>query len=175
MDAKDDEEEAAVEGDQKKKKQKEVPLSSDASSALCEWLREALGDKRVREVRVTSRLSGSPAIVTDHESGAIRRMLKLVDQQNAGRTSELPPQILEINPEHPIIKRLSELVTIEKAAAAAAAEDVSTKAKGTSLVSTLVAQQIMDNALIAAGLVDDPRSMLPRLNQLLEETLNKSL
>ena len=31
----------------------------------------------------------------------------------------------------------------------------------------LIAEQVYDNALIAAGLVDDPRSMLTRLNDIL--------
>ena len=31
----------------------------------------------------------------------------------------------------------------------------------------LIAEQVYDNALIAAGLVDDPRSMLTRLNKIL--------
>jgi hypothetical protein len=34
-----------------------------------------------------------------------------------------------------------------------------------------VAEQVVDNALVAAGLVDDPRMMLPRLNALLERVV----
>lgn len=52
-------------------------LTTEEGTALCAWLKSALGD-RVREVRVTNRLEGSPAIVTDHESGALRRMMKMV-------------------------------------------------------------------------------------------------
>lgn len=33
---------------------------------------------QVKQVKVTKRLSDSPAIVTDHESGALRRMMKMV-------------------------------------------------------------------------------------------------
>ncbi len=66
--------------------------------------------------------------------------------------------MLEINPNHPIIKGLH--------AASIAGED-------TKLVAELVAAQVLDNALIAAGLVDDARSMLPRLNDILAATLNK--
>ena len=35
----------------------------------------------------------------------------------------------------------------------------------------LVAEQIYDNASIAAGLMDDPRVMLKRLNTILEDTM----
>jgi hypothetical protein len=34
-----------------------------------------------------------------------------------------------------------------------------------------VAEQIYDNALIAAGLLDDPQSMLKRINALLEQVV----
>ena len=47
-------------------------------SELCEWLRTSLGAGRVREVKATTRLSDSPSIVTDHESGALRRMMRAV-------------------------------------------------------------------------------------------------
>jgi TNF receptor-associated protein 1 len=33
--------------------------------------------------------------------------------------------------------------------------------------------QIYDNAMIQAGLLDDPRSMITRLNELLSKTLEK--
>lgn len=56
-------------------------LSTTEADELCGWLKITLGDKRVREVRTTTRLSGSPAIITDHESGAMRRMLKMVVSQ----------------------------------------------------------------------------------------------
>ena len=130
-------------------------LSEDEAAQVCGWLRETLGEKRVREVRVTQRLSGSPAIITDHESGALRRMMQMVDQTNAGRSTELPPQVLEVNPKHPIIRGLA----------------VARKSDSQSKVAALVADQLMDNALVAAGLLDDPRSMLPRLNDILAASL----
>lgn len=129
-------------------------LTTEQANAVCTWLRSVLSNK-VREVRTTTRLSDSPAIVTDHESGALRRMMKMVDQANAGRSSELPPQVLEVNPSHPIIRQLS----------AASVNDA------TRPTAELVAGQLFDNCLVAAGLVDDPRSMLPRLNRILEATL----
>jgi hypothetical protein len=36
-----------------------------------------------------------------------------------------------------------------------------------------VAEQVFDNALVAAGLLEDPRAMLTRLNGLLEKLLAK--
>jgi len=136
---------------------RENALDSEQVKELCGWLTATLGARRVREVKVTNRLSDSPACVTDHESGALRRMMKMVDQSSSGQSSEIPPQVLEINPEHPIIRTLAKI-----------AAD-----KSDNPMAKIVVEQVMDNALIAAGLIDDPRGMLPRLNQILEHSLGK--
>ena len=57
---------------------------------------------------------------------------------------------LEINPRHPLIKRLVQLRT-----------ESPEKAK-------LVAEQVLDNALISAGLLDDASGMVKRLYKILE-------
>ena len=54
-----------------------TPLTTTQAEDMCEWLKVTLGNK-VSTVKVTNRLSDSPAIVTDHESGALRRMMKMV-------------------------------------------------------------------------------------------------
>jgi len=135
-------------------------LSTHDADLLCGWLKESLGPMRVREVKMTNRLSDSPAIITDHESGALRRMMQMVDQANSGKSSGLPPQVLEINPKHPIILGL--------AAAQARGDEPSLGAM------KLVSEQVLDNALVAAGLLDDPRSMLPRLYEILNVALKES-
>jgi HSP90 family molecular chaperone len=108
-------------------------------------------------IKVTNRLSDSPAIVTDHESGALRRMLKMIDQSGNQKSNDLPPQNLEINPSHPIIISLYAAM----------------KANPDNEVNKLIAEQLFDNALVAAGLIDDPRMMLNRLNEILVATLKK--
>ena len=60
---------------------------------------------------------------------------------------------LEINPAHPIISRLDAM-----------------RQKDADLAAN-VAEQLLDNARVAAGLLEDPRTMLNRLNQLLEKVL----
>jgi molecular chaperone HtpG len=57
---------------------------------------------------------------------------------------------LEINPRHPVIRKLAALRRSD-----------ADKAE-------LVAEQLLDNALIAAGLLEDPTRMIARLNRLLE-------
>lgn len=52
-------------------------LTDDEASDFCAWMTSVLGSK-VKSVKVSKRLSDSPALVTDHESGALRRMMKMV-------------------------------------------------------------------------------------------------
>ncbi|MEU7579779.1 molecular chaperone HtpG [Streptomyces sp. NPDC041068] len=80
-------------------------LSEDESGAyapLLSWLKETLDD--VKDVRLTSRLTSSPACLVSDSDGltpALERMYKAMGQ-------ELPPvkRILELNPEHPLVSGL---------------------------------------------------------------------
>jgi molecular chaperone HtpG len=70
---------------------------------LVEKMKTALADK-AKEVRVTFRLTDSPAclVADEHElSGNLLRMLKA-----AGQTAPESKPILEINPDHPLVQRL---------------------------------------------------------------------
>ncbi len=71
---------------------------------LVERIATALGS-RVKEVRITHRLTESPAclVVGEHElSGNLGRLLK-----TAGQKTPTVMPILEINPHHPLVQRLS--------------------------------------------------------------------
>jgi molecular chaperone HtpG len=61
-------------------------------------------EPRVKDVRVTHRLTSSPAclVADEHGLGAnLERLLK-----SAGQEVQASPPILEINPSHPIVQRL---------------------------------------------------------------------
>lgn len=148
-----DKKEAELKGESNEDKSR-ASLSEAEITQFCDWLKTSLGT-RVREVQVTHRLSDSPAIITDHESGAVRRMMRMVDQANNGASAPIPPQILHINPKHPIIIGLS------------TAKDSNPN------LANLVAEQLLDNALVAAGLLDDVRSMVPRLNDIIAKALKE--
>ena len=62
---------------------------------------------------------------------------------------------LEINPEHPIIKKLQDLKTSNPKLA------------------TLVTEQLFANAMVSAGLVDDPRTILKSMNEMMALALEK--
>lgn len=141
----------------------------------------------MREVKTTSRLSDSPAIVTDHQSGALRKMMKMLDQANTGgmKSSVVPPQVFEINPQHPLIVDIfklrqqpvssSESVTSSQSNDSSAQSEVEESSRDVPEVAQLIIEQLFDNALIAAGLVDDARSMIPRINEILKATAAKNI
>ncbi len=127
----------------------EGALGEEEVKALLPWLKETLGE-RVAEVKASDRLVDSPALALNADkfmSPHMRRLMKAMNKE--GEQSPLRVN-LEINPRSAVIKRLSELRT--------AAPD-----KG-----RLVAEQILDNALISAGLLEDASGMVKRLYKLLE-------
>ncbi|XP_042294351.1 heat shock protein 75 kDa, mitochondrial [Sceloporus undulatus] len=130
-------------------------LSSQDTEDLLAWMRNALGT-RVTTIKVTPRLDTHPAMVTVLEMGAARHFLRM---QQLAKTNEERAQILqptlEINAGHALIKKLNQLRTSQPDLA------------------QLLLDQIYDNAMIAAGLSDDPRPMVSRLNELLVKALEK--
>jgi TNF receptor-associated protein 1 len=102
-------------------------------------------------VKPSDRLVGSPALALNADkfmSPQMRRMMKAMKKDEA----ESPLKVnLEINPRHAVLKRLFGHCTAPPR----------TRRR-------LVAEQLLDNALISAGLLDDATAMVARLNKLLE-------
>jgi len=127
----------------------EGSLSDEEIKSLSEWLKKTLGD-RVAEVKASDRLVDSPALALNADkfmSPHMRRMMKAMNKDGA----DSPLRVnLEINPRHAVIKHLAAAQTASPEKAA------------------LVAEQILDNALIGAGLLDDTTKMVARIYKLLE-------
>jgi len=128
-------------GDEKEKKEHEETEKN--FKELLERMKLALGDK-VKDVRVTFRLTDSPACLVSDEnelSGNLLRMLKAAGQQ----APDTKP-ILEINPEHPLLVRL----------------------KSDDQQFDEWTQVLFDQALLAeGGQLQDPAAYVKRINQLL--------
>ena len=127
----------------------EGALSEDDTKKLTAWLKETLG-ARVEEVKASDRLVDSPALAVNADkfmSPQMRRMMKAMKKDGADEPVKVT---LEINPRSVVMKRLFDTH--------ATSPD---KAK-------LVAEQILDNSLISAGLLDDATPMVARLYKLLE-------
>lgn len=112
---------------------------------LLERLKDALSEQ-VRDIRLTGRLTDSPAclVVDTHEFGiGLQRMLKA-----AGQSLGESRPILEINPEHVLIKRLKDEATDDRF-------------RDQALV-------LFDQALLAeGGQLEDPAAYVRRVNSLL--------
>ena len=131
---------ALADTDEKARQEQEA----DALKPLVERLAKALGDK-VKEVRVTFRLTDSPACLVVGEgevSGNLERLLKSV-----GQKAPTVVPILEVNPHHPLVQRLAG-ETDERLAEWAAL--------------------LFDQALLAeGGHLDDPAGFVRRVNALM--------
>lgn len=118
-----------------------------ASEGLVERVRAVVGD-RVEEVRVTQRLTESPAclVVGENDMGAQMRRI----MQAAGQQVPDSKPVFELNPEHPLVLRLKE-------------EQNEARFAELSLL-------LLDQAQLAAGdALEDPSSFVHRLNKLLLE------
>ncbi len=125
-------------------------LSEEESKALAVWLQETLAG-RVAAVKSSDRLVDSPALALNSDKFMSPHMRRLMKAMKTDGADDSPPRVeLHFNPRHAVIRRL----------AAARAEKPE--------VARLVAEQILDNALIAAGLLDDPQKMVARIYKLLE-------
>ncbi|MCL1139826.1 molecular chaperone HtpG [Shewanella pneumatophori] len=75
------------------------------SEGLVKRVKDSLGDK-VSEVKVTTRLTDTPACVVAGEGEMSTQMIKLM--QAAGQDVPEPKPTFELNPEHPLVARLND-------------------------------------------------------------------
>ena len=116
-----------------------------AAEGVVKKLKELLGE-RVRDVRVSARLTDSPSclVLDEHDMGlTMQRLLK-----QAGHDVPSSKPVLEINPEHALVKRL---------------EVETDSARASDLGSILLEQaQLLEGAQL-----DDPAAYVRRVNALL--------
>jgi TNF receptor-associated protein 1 len=128
-------------------------LSDAQVEGLVAFLKESFGD-RVAEVRTSERLVGSPASVREADGGmnaSMRRMMKMMGKEEAAGL--MPKPEFEFNRDHAIIAGLEQLRHSDEGLA------------------KQVAGQLLDNAMVSAGMIEDPRAVFGRLNQLLEKLI----
>jgi len=127
-------------------KQEQEKIEEDFKE-LVERIKDVVGEK-VEEVRITHRLTDSPAclVVNDDEMGMqMRRIL-----ESAGQEVPATKRIFELNPKHPLVEKLK-------------AEQDSERFSDLTLV-------LFDQSMLAeGGQLDEPSSYVQRLNNLLLE------
>jgi molecular chaperone HtpG len=133
----------SLEDESEKEAQKQA---EDEFKDLVEKIKSTLGEDKVKEVRVTHRLTDSPACIVTGEndmSANLERLLKA-----AGQNAPSTKPVLEINPQHSLVTRL--------------------KSESDDARFADWANLLFDQTLLAeGGQLEDPASFVKRLNSLL--------
>ncbi len=127
-------------------------LDEEQSKGLAEWISNSFKDA-FSKVTASDRVTSAPAIALQEENGVspeIKAYLKAMGQD----VPETHPEIA-FNPHSPIVQRLAELRTEDEGLA------------------KLLAGQIINTALLRAGMLDDPAKLADNSQQLLEKLLAK--
>ena len=136
--------------DEEESKEEKSPENKEeqaAAEGLTAWMKEVLGDK-VKEVRESKRLEDSPAIIVNPDGFMTSSMERLMRSSGQG-IQQFGAKNLEINSRHPLLKGLAELQKKDEPFARS------------------VVEQIYDNAMIQAGLMVEPRSLVERSYEIL--------
>ena len=121
---------------------KALEQAQEIFKPVVDKLSDALKDK-TKEVRVTTRLVDSPACLVTAEGELSPQLIRMLKQ--AGQEIPDSKPILEINPEHPLVKKLDSTAQFDD-----------------------LAHVIFDQAMIAeGGLPEDPAAYVKRINELL--------
>ncbi len=116
--------------------------AAETFKPLLAKLKEALKDKAA-DVRVTTRLVDSPACLVVQDDGMSTQLARMLKQ--AGQKAPETKPVLEVNAEHPLVKKLEGSVHFND-----------------------LAHILFDQALLAeGGLPDDPAAYVKRVNALL--------
>lgn len=125
--------------------EKELEEKTKASEKLVKRMKKSL-DEKVEEVRVSNRLTDSPACIVLNEQDMAMHMQRILKE--AGHAMPTSKPILEINPDHPIVKKMD-------------AEKSKKKFDDWSDI-------LFDQALLAeGGQLEDPASFVAKLNKML--------
>ena len=130
-------------------KSEEEKIAEPDFNGLVDRFKQILGDG-VADVRASNRLSQSVARLVDPDGTLNPEMQRVY--KYLGREYEVPKKILELNPSHPILKKLIKL-------------------DSSSDLQKAIIEQIYDSALLVEGLHPDPSSIASRVQQIMEAAL----
>lgn len=136
-------------GDKAESEQATPAVPEAEHAALIERFKAQLGE-RVTDVRMTERLSDSPARLVDPDGSPNQELQRVYRMLN--KDFQAPKKVLEINPRHKILAQINAL-------------------PADSPLSPLVIEQIYEDALLIEGLHPDPASMIGRIQRLMEAAL----
>ncbi|KAG0589015.1 hypothetical protein M758_2G239300 [Ceratodon purpureus] len=143
-----------------KAKFKEV---KESYKELTKWWKDLLSGEMVEAVKVSNRLADTPAVVVTSKYGWSANMERIMQAQTLADPTKQSymrgKRILEVNPNHPIIKDLKEKVALSS-------EDDSAKQ---------AAKLVFETALLESGFVlEDPKDFATRIYSVIKANLNVS-
>jgi len=128
-----------------KEDKEKVEKATEEHKHLIERVKTALGET-VKEVRVSSRLTESPACLVVEDYDMSQNLARVLKQM--GQDAPMPTPIMEINLEHPLLERMDAETDEDKFGE--------------------LAKLVFDQALLAeGGQLEDPAGFVHRLNRLM--------
>ena len=127
-------------------------LNEDSMKSLCDWMKETLGDK-VNDIKSSERLVNSPAAALIPGGAMSPQMKQMMKQMNPDFSDSQNVEI-ELNPKHVLIKKLE------------------TARKDQPELAKMIAEQLSDNALLSAGLLDESKGMVERVYDIMLKSLD---
>ncbi|KAL2538238.1 Endoplasmin-like protein [Forsythia ovata] len=130
---------------------------------LTKWWKGALASENIDDVKISNRLADTPCVVVTSKYSWSANMERIMQSQTLSDASKQAymrgKRVLEINPRHPIIKQLRELVVKDP-------EDESVKQ---------TAKLIYQTALMESGfMLNDPKDFASRIYSSVKTSLNIS-
>ncbi len=119
--------------------------------SLVAKMKDILGD-RVKDVKESKRLTGSPSCLVSDEEGISASMQKILKMTNQSFGDQ--KKIFEINKDHKLVRNLLKVYK---------------KSEGDDYIKN-VTEQLYESALLLEGNLDDPHKLINRLNKMLEES-----
>ena len=138
----------------------ENALTDSEKEKLVSLFKSALESRKVSDVSFSPMLRSSPAVVTSQLSPHMRKMMKNIIAQS-GQTAkdedlfDAMPVKLELSATDALVRSLVDVADEETA--------------------KLIATQIYFNAMISAGMIEDARTVLPSITDLVKKCINQAV
>ncbi|PID59669.1 MAG: molecular chaperone HtpG [Ignavibacteriae bacterium] len=120
-------------------------------SSLMKKMKDILGD-RIKEVKESERLKGSPIVLVNPADGMSSTMQKIMNLQ--GGMTNAPQKIMEVNKDHKLIRNLLKVF----------------KANNNDAYIKTVTEQLYESSLLLEGFLNDPHKLVNRINSLLSDS-----
>ncbi len=141
--------------DVEEKKEKFEDLSKDDEKhfdSLLSRIKDILGD-RVKEVKESKRLSGSPAVLVNADDAMSSHMQQILRMTNKDMASP-QKKIFEVNRDHKLVRNLLKVF----------------KVNSKDEFITNVVEELFESALLLEGDLTDPHKLVGRINKMLEQS-----